>query len=187
MTPKLATHIIGLLWAATVLYWVVRAFGNKRARVRGRAQGAYVLLLVVVAMVITRQRELRVHLFAVNSATEILGILICTAGLGLAFWARIILGRNWSGLVVIKEGHELIQSGPYQYVRHPLYTGLIVGMLGTVIALSPTGTACALLVAWVVAFSIKSRSEERAMTQEFGEQYAEYRKRVRWAILPFVF
>jgi protein-S-isoprenylcysteine O-methyltransferase Ste14 len=189
MTLRLATHIITFLWAAIILYWIARAFGNKRTRVR-RQRGVllvYGLIVVVTGSVLGHLHGLRVNLFPVTALTELLGIAICVAGLGLAVWARNILGRNWSGLVVIKEDHELIQSGPYRWVRHPLYTGLLTGILGSVIAVSPTGRAFALVVLWIVLFSFKARSEERAMTQEFGERYGEYRARVRWAIFPLLY
>ena len=95
-----------------------------------------------------------------------LGVALVAAGLAFAVWARVHLGRNWSGSVTVKEAHELIRTGPYGYVRHPIYTGLIAAMLGTVIA---SGTVRALLALVIVVVSLlrKLRTEEAFMRETF--------------------
>lgn len=144
------------------------------------------LLLWATFVAIQSGKGLDVRLVPVSGATEALGVLLCAAGLALAIWARSILGRNWSGFVVIKEDHELIQSGPYKVVRHPLYTGLILALIGTDLALLPTERGAALVLVWLIAFYIKARAEERILIQEFGEQYSRYKKRVTAALIPFL-
>ena len=87
---------------------------------------------------------------------------------------------------MIKQNHELIQAGPYRFVRHPIYTGLILALTGTVLALNPTGRGFLLNLSWILAFYVKSRQEEHFLTREFGEQYVEYKHRVSAALIPFL-
>ena len=111
-------------------------------------------------------------------------IVFTLAGIFLAIWARLVLGSNWSASVTLKQGHELMCSGPYGLVRHPIYTGILTALVGTVLAVgemhSLAGFACV-----VVGFWLKLRKEEEFMTQQFGEQYADYRRHVK-ALIPFV-
>ena len=113
-----------------------------------------------------------------------IGLALTILGLGFAVWARIHLGRFWSGAVTLKENHELIRSGPYAFVRHPIYTGLLTAAAGTALA---RGTLAALLglVAIGVACWLKIRAEEKLLTNHFGDTYLEYRRQVP-ALIPFV-
>jgi protein-S-isoprenylcysteine O-methyltransferase Ste14 len=110
--------------------------------------------------------------------------ILCVIGLAIALWARFTLGRNWSGIVTLKEGHELVKHGPYRFVRHPIYTGILTMFFATALALGHlAGFAATLLM--FVSFWIKLRDEEKLMLQQFPEQYADYRRRVK-RIIPFV-
>ena len=113
-----------------------------------------------------------------------LGAVLTAAGLLFTVWARRHIGRNWSAIVTIKEGHEFIASGPYAIVRHPIYTGLLLAFTGSALAL---GESRGVLAVAIVAWSLwrKLRLEERWMQQHFGEAYQEYCRRVA-ALLPFV-
>ncbi len=106
---------------------------------------------------------------------------------GLAFStvaARRHLGRNWSGTVTLKEDHELIRTGPYRRARHPIYTGMLVGFIGSAISLGEVrGVVAVGLV--IVAFLIKIRLEERWMTESFGDAYRRYRTEVK-ALIPYL-
>ena len=99
-------------------------------------------------------------------------------------WARHCLGRNWSRSVTIKEDHELIVSGPYTLVRHPIYTGLLTGSLGTAIAMTEVRGLVALALIFLALWG-KLRMEERWMREEFGASYKAYSGRVA-ALIPFV-
>jgi len=112
------------------------------------------------------------------------GAVLTLAGMLFCVWARVILGTNWSGTVTLKENHELIQEGPYQIVRHPIYTGLLIGLLGTAFVFGLARCFAGVLVVGL-ALWLKSQTEEQFMLQQFGEQYAHYRKEVR-ALIPFV-
>jgi protein-S-isoprenylcysteine O-methyltransferase Ste14 len=125
------------------------------------------------------------HLIATTpTAVQIAAVGLVGIGLAFCAWARVTLGGNWSGAVVFKENHELIQSGPYALVRHPIYTGMLVMVLGTVVDY-PAVLSYVLFVAVVVVFFFKSRSEERLMIEHFPDQYPAYRARVK-ALIPFV-
>ena len=110
------------------------------------------------------------------------GALVTAAGLGFTVWARIHLGRNWSGSVTLKQGHELVLTGPYALVRHPIYTGLLVAFAGTALARAEWRGVLAVLIAWA-ALGRKLRVEERWMAGNFGERYAQYMARVP-ALVP---
>lgn len=111
------------------------------------------------------------------------GALVTAIGLLFAFWARLEIGRNWSGTVTIKQGHELITSGPYAIVRHPIYTGLLLAFIGSAVARGDWRGVLAVLVCWAALWR-KLRFEERWMAERFGEQYVVYSQRVP-AIVPF--
>ena len=112
------------------------------------------------------------------------GAVLALAGVLICFWARAILGSNWSGTVTIKQNHELILRGPYSFVRHPIYTGLLIALLGSSIVY---GYARCFIGVFICGFALwlKSQTEERFMIQQFGEEYAQYRQRTR-ALVPFV-
>ncbi len=104
------------------------------------------------------------------------GALLVAAGLALALWARWHLGGNWSGTVTLKHRHELVQDGPYRRIRHPIYTGLLLAILGTALAVDAWRGALALLLAALAVWR-KVRTEERIMAEAFGAAYAAYRAR----------
>jgi len=112
------------------------------------------------------------------------GALVAAGGFLFTIWARIQLGRNWSGTVTIKEGHELVTSGPYALVRHPIYTGLLLAFLGSALALGEWRGVLGLALA-TAAFWFKLRLEEAWMRQQFGDAYAQYARHVA-ALVPFL-
>jgi protein-S-isoprenylcysteine O-methyltransferase Ste14 len=102
----------------------------------------------------------------------------------VAVWARLILGRNWSGVITLKEGHELIERGPYRVVRHPIYTGILAMLAGTAIALGYFGGFLGFLLVFV-SFWLKLKREEDLMLEHFPAKYAAYQRRVK-RIIPFL-
>ncbi len=116
----------------------------------------------------------------------IAGCVLCAAGLLFTVFARFYLGRNWSGAVTIKENHELIQSGPYRFVRHPIYSGLFVAILGTFLALIPTVAGLFAYAIMALTLRFKLSAEEELMTRQFPEAYPAYKKKVRGAIIPWI-
>ena len=106
-------------------------------------------------------------------------MLLCAAatilGLLFAVWARLALGSNWSGTVTIKANHELIRRGPYRFIRHPIYTGMLGALLATAITQSMVSGLLGFLV---VAFALyrKAQREESFLSQEFGEAFTEHQR-----------
>lgn len=123
--------------------------------------------------------------FPVTAAVALAGLAATLAGVAFAIWARVTLGANWSGMITVKEGHTLVRRGPYRFVRHPIYTGLLAAFLGTALTL---GSVRSLLALPLLAFGfwLKSLMEERFMAEQFGEEYLRYRHEVR-ALVPFLF
>jgi protein-S-isoprenylcysteine O-methyltransferase Ste14 len=110
------------------------------------------------------------------TAQIVFGLGALYLGLAIMFWARFTLGRNWSGLVTLKENHELVTRGPYRFVRHPIYTGVIVALIGT--TLVEDNLLCILLVVITTwGFVKKARVEEAYMLETFGARYRDYRLR----------
>ncbi len=178
------------LWLIIAAVWILGALFTKRTvrrqplgRVlaqRGLAAGAYVLLLWNgIPIPWLYWRFVRQSL-----AWGYAGVAITALGVGLAIWARFLLGGNWSGTVTVKESHELIQTGPYRVVRHPIYTGISLAIAGTALALGEVRGLLAIGVA-VAAWRLKWPVEERFMTEQFGDRYVEYRRRVK-ALIPGV-
>jgi protein-S-isoprenylcysteine O-methyltransferase Ste14 len=112
------------------------------------------------------------------------GVLLVAAGLASTVWARVHLGRNWSANVVVKEGHSLIRSGPYQHLRHPIYSGMLLAFVGMALAFAEWRGLVALGLV-LAGFVRKSRTEESFMRETFPD-YAEYQRETR-ALIPFVY
>ena len=180
---SLYRSIIAGLWLVFVVYWAVAAIGAKRdagSRVwRGGIGLRLVLILLVAAVVRTPSlREFLAETQRSASHSDILGwtgVVLCLLGISLAINARRHLGRNWGLPMSHKEQPELVTSGPYALIRHPIYTGLILAMLGSAIGVN---LFWALLLVPVGAYFIYSAGrEETVMLQLFPEQYAAYMAR----------
>jgi protein-S-isoprenylcysteine O-methyltransferase Ste14 len=187
---SLPADIIPACWILFSVIWLLAAATNKRSiyRESGAQRLRYSILLVLAFLLLTKRHRLPYPLdVRIIPATEtvawIAGIL-CIAGLAFCVWARATLGRNWSGTITLKEGHELIERGPYRLVRHPIYTGLLAMFLATAIAFGHLGGFVAVAVAFA-SFWIKLSDEEKLMRQQFPEQYRSYEQRVK-RIIPFV-
>jgi protein-S-isoprenylcysteine O-methyltransferase Ste14 len=179
---------IGACWLAWLLYWLVMAAKNKRTIERGGFFGYRVVgvVLVIGLVAVGRLAGVSAHSYLWHPSLE-LGIVsdcIVLAGVAFTVWARITLGRNWSAEVTFKQDHELIESGPYALVRHPIYTGLIAMALGTAINYG-RAIGVAVFIALCGALWWKARQEERIMTRHFPDAYAAYKAHVH-AIVPFL-
>ena len=176
-------RIIAGLWLLFAAYWAVAAMGAK-GNVRGRVwRGGIGLRLVVILTIaaVLRSPSLREFLAETqrsashSSTLGWTGVVLCALGFGLAISARWYLGRNWGMPMSRKEQPELVTSGPYAHLRHPIYTGLILAMLGSAIGVN---LSWALMLVPVGAYFIYSaRREETVMLQLFPEQYAAYMAR----------
>jgi len=181
---------LAVLWLAWLAYWVFAARDVKPVRRREpwASRLLTVALTIPVALLMAAPGKwlpwLSARFLPDTMIVDWAGLLMVTAGLALAVWARTHLGRNWSGTVTVKEDHELVRSGPYAIVRHPIYTGLLFAMLGTAILLGEWRGLSALCFL-SAAFLLKLRREERFMAESFPETYPGYRARVP-ALVPLL-
>ncbi len=172
---------IDALWLLFGAYWLVSALKRKKTKQRESIlqRFGYTLPLVVGFYLLSQPQAhygwLGNRFVPTGPAGEWLGVLLTAAGIGVAFWARRHLGTNWSGTVTLKEGHELIRTGPYRFIRHPIYTGILLALLGTAITFGEVRALLAVAIAWL-SFYIKACREESFLTQEFGPGFDEHKR-----------
>jgi len=182
--------VIPALWLAWLVYWGVSARDVKETRwqesLKSQALHRIPLLLAAVLLAVPGwwPLALRGRFVPAGPFFPWLGAALLGAGLGFSIWARRHLGRNWSADVVVKEDHALIRTGPYQRLRHPIYTGILLAFLGTAMTVGEWRALLAVVLA-LVSFMLKSRAEEAQMRETFPE-YEQYR-RESWALIPFIF
>jgi protein-S-isoprenylcysteine O-methyltransferase Ste14 len=183
-----AVDLCGYLWTAWLVVWLIWAFRSKHTKQRESLGSRMSYTIPVWAAVYCMfgaknlgewwHRDILLHMAWLGPV----GVAITAFGFAFTFWARYILGGNWSGAVTIKVGHELIRTGPYGWVRHPIYTGMIIATTGTAIALDQWRGVVAAVLMWL-GFTIKRLKEEQFMRQTFGDQYTDY-TRTTGAIFP---
>src|SRR5438552_12125727 len=187
----LALNIISFCWMLFAVIWLLAAFATKQTvyKESGLQRLRYIIPLLLGWFLLAKGHRLsdplnhRVipHL----DALAWIGTVLCIAGLAFCVWARFTLGRNWSGVVTLKGGHELITNGPYALVRHPIYIGLLTMFVVTVIVLGHVAGIIAMPFVFV-SFWVKLRYEEKLMLTKFPNQYAAYQQRVK-RLIPFIF
>jgi protein-S-isoprenylcysteine O-methyltransferase Ste14 len=182
--------IITICWGIFFVVWVLAAIFTKRTvyHESGARRLRYMIPIVLGWFLLFRGRRLpspfNVEIVPQNDAILIGSSILCLGGLAFCLWARAVLGRNWSGTVTLKENHELIVRGPYRLARHPIYTGLLAMLIATAIQQRHIAGMIGFLLVFV-SFWIKSSNEEEVMLQQFPDQYAAYRERVK-RIIPFL-
>jgi protein-S-isoprenylcysteine O-methyltransferase Ste14 len=168
-------------WVIFWIYWLISAAGAKegsRTR-RTRPPGLLIVVLAFVLLRIFRAGSLAVH----SPILQAVGVILFVSGLGLAVWARIYLGRNWGMPMTQKDEPELVTSGPYHLVRHPIYSGILLAVLGTSLATE---------IYWLIALGVmgtyfihSAKVEEKIMTASFPGTYPNYRARTKM-LIPFL-
>ena len=182
--------LVNAVWIVVGIYWGVDALREKPAVKRQSfASRAFHIAMAFAAWLLIWDKAPAIGFLGrrfVSSAAWIqwLGLLITISGCTFAVWARVCLGSNWSGTVTIKQNHELIRRGPYAVVRHPIYSGLLLALTGTVIVAGEIRALCGLGLAFVIFF-LKSGLEERFMREQFPAEYASYAQRVR-RLIPLI-
>jgi protein-S-isoprenylcysteine O-methyltransferase Ste14 len=177
------------LWLAWVFYWKISSFGVKavtrRESIVQRLSHFLPLWVAIILFWLPAPSPWSETVFHRGLPLSLLGILLVMAGLFFSVWARLVLAGNWSATVTIKRDHELIQTGPYRWVRHPIYSGLLIAVLGTVLIQDRwLGLVSLALVS--LAFWFKLRREEAWMMEVFGERYARYRAHTA-RLFPYLF
>ncbi|MBV9762463.1 MAG: isoprenylcysteine carboxylmethyltransferase family protein [Acidobacteriaceae bacterium] len=182
--------IIDYTWIFVAVVWLAAAFRTKQPvrQYSGAARAVQIVLLVLAVMLLFVRRVqmgyLGTRLFPPSNIAYTIGVVLLFAGVLFAFWARFFLGRNWSGEITVKQDHQLIRSGPYALVRHPIYSGFIFAMLGTAIAFGQLRGFLGVVLA-AIGWRLKSLIEERYMVEQFGAEYTNYKQSVK-ALVPFI-
>lgn len=170
-------------WAAFWLYWLLAAFSMKRGRIPWSRELRIRVVIVAVAILLVRLGAFRSYGLNTDPWRAAVGLALFGLGLGLAVWARVHIGRNWGTPMTQKDEPELVTSGPYHLVRHPIYAGILVAGIGTAVALSWLW-----LVAVVLAgayFLYAAKVEERFLTERFPDAYPPYKRSTKM-LVPFV-
>ena len=173
--------VIGITWAAFWIYWLLSAVSAKQS-IRGRRRipmtGATALAVFVLV------RAFRGGSLAVQSPVlGAIGAVVFGSGLALAVWARVHLGRNWGMPMTQRAEPELVTSGPYRFVRHPIYSGLILGVVGTALATDLIGLIIAVVLG--AYFYYSASVEEQDLIATFPKAYPAYRHATKM-LIPFV-
>ena len=182
--------VITYAWLVAGAVWLLSSLTAKPTVRRQSLVSRLVQMMIVGAGILLlcdkglRVGPLALRLVPASSAASYAALLLTLGGVGLALWARFFLGRNWSGTVTVKRDHQLIRGGPYRFVRHPIYSGFLIAMVGSAIDLGHLGGFIGVLLV-VVGFRLKSLTEEKFMMEQFGSEYVEYKDRVK-ALIPFV-
>ncbi len=176
--------VFAIGWAAFWIYWLVAAFSMKKGRVPWSRELRIRAVIVVGAILLLRLGAFRDGDFNSDPWRAGLGLFLFALGLGIAIWARVHIGRNWGTPMSQKDEPELVTSGPYCLVRHPIYSGVLVAGVGTAVALS---------WAWLIAvalagvyFVYSATVEERYLTKQFPDTYPVYRRSTKMFV-PFIF
>lgn len=176
--------VILVAWIVFWAYWLIAATSAKPGRIRwGRFAGDRVAILLILLLII-RAKVLKGQTITGDAWLQGVGLAVFASGLALAVWARLYLGRNWGTPMSEKVDAELVTTGPYHRVRHPIYSGIIVAMVGTAVAVSWYWLIAAGLIALYFVYS--AFMEERYMTKLFPDRYPEYRRSTKM-LIPFVF
>ncbi|MGA9529165.1 MAG: isoprenylcysteine carboxylmethyltransferase family protein [Terriglobales bacterium] len=177
-----AITIIEFCWMAFGIYWLWTALGTKKVAVNeSTALRLLRMAMLVLVIIILKTDWVRIgplgRRFVPRHSNVIwVGVALTALGVALAIWARWNLGRNWSDKVVLKVDHELIRSGPYRYLRHPIYTGILLGVAGTVVTVGEVRGLLALILL-AASYYVKATREEKILAANFGEAFEAHKRR----------
>ncbi len=170
-------------WAAFWLYWLVAAFSAKRGRIPWSRELRIRAVLAVVVIVLIRLGAFRGHGVDTDPWRAAVGLALFASGLGFAIWARAHIGRNWATPMTEKPDTELVTSGPYRLVRHPIYSGILVAATGTAVGLSWQWLTAVALAGVYVLYS--ATVEERYLASKFPDSYPAYKQSTK-LLIPFI-
>lgn len=182
-----------ITWLIVLAYWFVSGFSAKKVKSQEPILKRFLFywLPLIIAGLLLGPTEwfmhtlIRENFVPHTNFVGIIGLAFCILGAVITCWSRYKLGRNWSLSVQKKEDHELIQSGMYKIVRHPIYTGLLLLFIGNTIIVGDYRGVIAVLIV-IISFWFKLTTEEKLLTENFGNQYLEYKKRTK-ALIPYIF
>jgi len=176
--------IFAVGWAVFWLYWLVAAFSMKRGYVPWSRELRIRAVILVAVIVFIRLGAFRSYGHNTDPWRTGVGLVLFALGLGLAVWARMHIGRNWGSPMSQKNDPELVTSGPYRLVRHPIYSGILVAGVGTAVALSWLWLTAVALAG--IYFLYSATVEERYLTEQFPDAYPVYKRSTK-LLVPFIF
>ena len=183
--------ITSICW---VIFWVYWSFGSRRRHPSKRkvaltftVVNTSLLYLGFLLIWLGRGISGPLGLLVIPQSTliAVTGTAFTIIGVVFAIWSRLSLKKNWSGVVVITEGQQLIRGGPYAIVRHPIYTGMLLALLGTMLVASTIGSLLGFFLT-ILSLWQKAAIEEQFLQVEFGEQYTQYQREVKF-LIPFIY
>jgi protein-S-isoprenylcysteine O-methyltransferase Ste14 len=176
--------IIFVCWIAFWLYWIAAAFGAKSGKSRWGQFACVRIIIILVILLLARTKLLKGHHVVTTSPLlGGIGLAIFLLGLALAIWARLYIGRNWGMPMSQKTDAELVTNGPYRFIRNPIYSGIILAMIGTTIAVSLYWLIAAVLAGAYFIYS--ATVEARDMAARFPDTYPEYKRSTKM-LIPFI-
>jgi len=177
-------------WIVFAAYWVISALKTRATVRRESFLARYgVMLIEVVGFTMLFDHDFDLgwlgrHFLPRTTTTAAIGIALTWVGIGIAMWARYHLGQFWSGRITLKEGHQLIRTGPYARLRHPIYTGLDLAVIGTALVIDRWRCVVGVIVI-MIGFVIKAKREEALLAGQFGEAFQEHRKHTGFLLPRF--
>jgi protein-S-isoprenylcysteine O-methyltransferase Ste14 len=184
-------EIICVCWVAFWIYWTFRELrwrrSKRKAALTFTVLNSGLLYLGFIMVLLGRSAPSLLGLLLLPQATpiQITGTVFAIVGVGFAIWSRQSLSNNWSRNVAILENQQFIHSGSYTIVRHPIYTGILLALLGSTLVSSTLGSLLGFVFA-IISLWQKARMEEKLLITEFGQQYVNYQREVRF-LIPFIY
>lgn len=184
-------HILGSIWAVFGVYWLVA--GSRGKPEQTSESPIYRLLRLTILVVVftllfaewtATLGPLGLRFLPYRPVLGYIGFVLAVTGIALAMWARIHLGQFWSDKVVLKVDHQLIRTGPYGHLRHPIYSGVLLGVAATALVLGEWRGVLAFLIL-LANYWIKARREDRMLADRFQESFAEHEKQAGFFLPKF--
>jgi protein-S-isoprenylcysteine O-methyltransferase Ste14 len=182
--------LLGIPWIVFIVYWIVGALKTRATHEKESFTSRYVVLAIEVVGYLLIFNDstgigfLRTRVLPRTLLGPVVGVVLTWLGIALAIWARYHLAEYWSARVTIKEDHQLIRTGPYTHLRHPIYSGLILATLGSALVIDRW--RCVLGFCLVLAgYCFKAKKEETMLTQQFGEAFRDHQKHTGFLIPRF--
>jgi protein-S-isoprenylcysteine O-methyltransferase Ste14 len=176
--------VILAVWVAFWIYWLAASIGVKAGQTRWTRFAGVRVGFILVVLLLARTRVLKGHAVISNPWLQGIGLAVFLLGLALAVWARVYLGRNWGMPMSQKTDPELVTTGPYRSIRHPIYSGIILAMIGTTLAVSLYWLVAVVLLGGYFVYS--ATAEECFMTDRFPDTYPQYKRSTKM-LIPFIF
>jgi len=191
MTAREVFHLlVEVPWIVFVLYWIVSAIRTRDTLQTESFASRYAILLIEVAGFVLLFRHSAGIGFLGNRfmhrtlASAIVGSILTWMGIGLAIWARYHLAEYWSARITIKEDHQLIRTGPYTRLRHPIYSGIVLAAIGSAVVIDQWRCVLGVCLA-LMGYCIKARQAETMLTQQYGDAFREHQKHAGFLIPRF--